>query len=697
MKRQSTPLRRGRTKLRPRARIIRALGEDLISNETIALVELIKNAYDADATEATVCFESPLQRDKGAIVVTDDGYGMTLEVVKSSWFEPATASKRQRTLSPGGRRVTGEKGIGRFAAARLAQRMTLETIARRPRRLVRAVFDWDAFRDETKYLDQITCTWEEHRAPREIDTGTTIRLEKLRDDWDDRSIRQLRGELARLVIGAKDTDFNIVLKLPTAFRDYAGKITPPPILRRPHYTIKGTMSAEGHLKASVKTVGKRRTNVDENIRLDDRKPTSGPFDFEFKVWDLDRLDAVATKLGSTITNLKRDLKDACGISLYRDSFRVMPYGGPANDWLRLDLRRVQNPTLRVSNNQVAGSVHVRADENSELRDQTNREGLVECQALDDFRRCIVSALAHLETVRYAERRRSTATKEHHGLFVELDIEPIVTSFKERYPKDREFLSFVKKHARQVKSSVKRVQEVLARYRRLATLGLLIDVVLHEGRTPVTSIANECDLARRDLKKATSSTRLKGRLKERLDTITGQTEVLSQLLRRIAPFGGRKRGRPEENIIEDLIADTFKLLETRVKGLGVRTVLPETEHSVTADPTEIQQILVNLLENALYWLQQVPKSRRAITVRCKQRKIGLEILFSDSGPGVPEDICDLIFDPYFTTKPAGVGLGLTIAGEIAKEYDGDLELVSPGPLPGANFRLTLRRRVSTSSD
>src|SRR5262245_30553572 len=113
-------VRRGLVKFRPRARIIRTLGHDLITNELIALQELVKNSYDADATRVTLKFEDPLSPGKGELIVSDNGIGMSLKTVLKAWMEPATVSKVENTVSKKGRRVTGEKGIGRFAAARVA-------------------------------------------------------------------------------------------------------------------------------------------------------------------------------------------------------------------------------------------------------------------------------------------------------------------------------------------------------------------------------------------------------------------------------------------------------------------------------------------------------------------------------------------------------------------------------------------------
>src|SRR5204863_2858847 len=103
--------------LRPRARLLRTLGEELISNEVVAVIELVKNAYDADATNVLIRFTGPLKPGKGRIEVIDNGFGMELKTVTTVWMEPATPSKRGkyiRRTDKYHRRYLGEKGIGRF-------------------------------------------------------------------------------------------------------------------------------------------------------------------------------------------------------------------------------------------------------------------------------------------------------------------------------------------------------------------------------------------------------------------------------------------------------------------------------------------------------------------------------------------------------------------------------------------------------
>lgn len=117
--------------LRPRARIMKTLGSELISNDAVAVIELVKNAYDADASRVLIKFVGPLHPGQGHIDIFDDGVGMSLDVVRGAWMEPATPGKRQKTSSRSkNRRVLGEKGIGRFAAMRLASELELVTRAR---------------------------------------------------------------------------------------------------------------------------------------------------------------------------------------------------------------------------------------------------------------------------------------------------------------------------------------------------------------------------------------------------------------------------------------------------------------------------------------------------------------------------------------------------------------------------------------
>jgi hypothetical protein len=273
----------GTQSLRPRARILRTFGDELISSETVAVIELVKNAYDADTTRVLVRFHEPLEIGRGRIEVIDNGHGMSLETMQTTWMEPATLfRKRQQRSERYGRRVLGEKGIGRFAASRLAN--TLEVVTRRTGedREIRVLFDWSQFDDENRYLDQVEVLWEEsepagicptgtiqalwreEQIPEsdELTHGTNLRMEGLRAIWGESQFETLHTGLSRLVSPffeqgelTRHDVFQIYLELPAQFTSLSGVIKPSEALRSPHYTVTGSIDETGHYTLTFKLPG----------------------------------------------------------------------------------------------------------------------------------------------------------------------------------------------------------------------------------------------------------------------------------------------------------------------------------------------------------------------------------------------------------------------------------------------------------
>lgn len=719
-------------RLRPRARILRTLGDELISSETVAVIELVKNAYDADATRVLVRFQEPLKIGEGKIEVIDNGNGMSLETIQNAWMEPATlVKKRQNRSEQRKRRVLGEKGIGRFAASRLADFLEVVSRGIETDREVRVNFDWDQFDNEQKYLDEIEVLWEEtdpqeicfsgtiqklwnnneQPSSDELNHGTILRMKGLRVAWDRNQLQNLRKGLSRLVSPFFDSDeFQICLDLPELFESLSGIVKPPESLSHPHYSISGIVNEEGFYRLNLKLKGQDDTALVEGqfLLLDNRHPQCGPFSIELRVWDRDDLPI---EHGSTLKDIRRDLDDAAGINIYRDKFRVLPYGEPRNDWLRLDLRRVNNPTMRISNNQVVGYILISADENPLLRDQSNREGLIESQAFDDLRQLVTMVLNELETRRYKVRRPIQAendtsdveegekqTNQPVSVFSNVNFKTVRKLIEQQYPNDTKLLAQVEEQEKEFERRVEAVQETLSRYRRLSVLGQLIDSVLHNCRAPLTKIRNEADLGLRDIDRSNNDSinneTLIEKLKGRIGSILSQATNLAGIFKRIEPFGGRKRGRPTKIKLEAVIMDAFSVLSEDITRAGVKVDLPKTNTEVMVDTTEIQEIIINLLQNSLYWLGKVPKEERQIIVQIQRPEANcVEIWFSDSGTGVKPEIRELIFDPYVSGKPDGIGLGLAIVVEIVREYyNGDLELRGDGPLSGATFLIKLNKRV-----
>jgi C4-dicarboxylate-specific signal transduction histidine kinase len=346
--------------------------------------------------------------------------------------------------------------------------------------------------------------------------------------------------------------------------------------------------------------------------------------------------------------------------------------------------------MRLSNFQIVGSVNVSADKNSGLKDQSNREGIVSSQAFTDFKEVIKELLSKIEERRDTYRRGNEVTRVSPSIFEALSLEPVKDVVAKKYPGDKELLGFIDEQARSIDHSVTEVQKVISRYRRLATLGQLIDVILHDGRTPIAKIQNKVELLR--LAKTEDKTIKDTAIFKALERIESATEFLNGLINRLSPFSGRKRGRPAQTTIENIVLDSFDFFKKPIENSMIKVILPSSKTPVTLDEVEIKEILINLIDNSIYWLEKVPPEKRRIEVKINKFDDRLEIIFADSGPGVEEEYVNRIFDPYFSSKPDGIGLGLTIAGEAAAEYDGNLELMGSDALPGATFRVTLRKRI-----
>ena len=685
-------IERGTDILRPKARIISVIGSELISDDNVAIIELVKNSYDADSTLVDIVFQGPMLESNGKIIISDNGHGMSMESVKHGWMEPATGEKSIHRVSPGGRRMLGEKGIGRFASSKIANKLTLITKEANGKE-IEAHFDWENFETSEKYLDEIRCEWEIRESRFIKEKGTILIMEPIRESWSDKKLRSLKLSLSRLVNPwAPKKNFEIRIdadKTNDTLKAFSGEVQPPPSLGNPHYSIKGTIDSRGNssMEYFSRRTSSRRAIVSKHENRKMASISCGPFSFEFRVWDRDDLESVAEESGTTIREIRRDLNDASGVSVYRDGFRVLPYGESArkNDWLGLDLRRVQNPTMRLSNNQVVGLVDINIDKNSELKDQSNREGIVQTVEFEDFAEKIIWILSKLEQERYLERIRVRATHQSGVIFSIIDLKPVIELIRKRLPEDKEANQLVINTESQINEGIRRVKEVISRYHRLSTLGMLVDVVLHDGNDILVKLDNQVRIISQEVHRNPLDI---SKIDQRLELFFKERERLASLFRRLEPFGGRIRGPDKIIKLEDAIRDVFFLFQDELSKNNIEYSISTGATEYKVDLAGFETMIVNLLQNSIYWIHTETVSGGEIEVQVSQDDTWTTILFSDSGPGVQEEYQDLIFDPYFTTKPNGIGLGLTIAGEQATEYGGSFELLSHGPLKGATFQIKL---------
>jgi signal transduction histidine kinase len=684
----------GSTRMRVRARLINLIGEELISDEPVAVVELVKNAYDADATRVEVRFEGSDPTHPSRLVVEDDGIGMDIETVLDGWLEPGTIAKRREIHSPGGRLYQGAKGIGRFAAARLGDSLLLETRRRGQDKVVYVLLNWGKF-DETRYLDEIEIDYEVRKDP-SVSYGTKLTIEGQRTgEWNETNFERLHQRLSRMISPFRDiSDFEVILQVP-GWPDLSGTVEPPELVLKPRYLLAGRLNSAGVFNGHI-AFDSKSVPVSQLLARGNEPPLCGPFQVEIRAWDRDRegLAPIASRENMAISQIRKTLDAFCGVSIYRDGFRVHPYGERGNDWLNLDLRSRQNPVRNLANNQIIGAVRISRDENSELRDRSTREGLVQnaaYEALFDWFRRVITLL---EEHRYHLRPRQKTPTRGDQLFEAFDLTSAVRETRTALGASHPIAKLVVEAERQVSEGVEKVQEVFTRLLMSAGLGHMVDIVIHEIGAPLGKIARQLAILERQLAKMLSDEQAL-ELAQSFSAIRGWIEQIHVLRQRLDPQTPGRRGRATSFDVGEEITLTFELYSALIQKQGIKVSIKKPSEPVRARMSKavLSQVLANLVDNAVYWIIEKRGQGKGGRINAVLQKVehGFSIRISDDGRGVPAKDRDAIFEPYFSTKPNGIGLGLYIARLVIEPY-GRLIYRPDGRLPGACFEARFEKGV-----
>jgi C4-dicarboxylate-specific signal transduction histidine kinase len=670
------------------------LGDQLISDEVMAAVELVKNAYDADARQVIVVLDGLSRKRSASIEVRDDGDGMDLDTVLHVWFEPATHRKmrtrRRKARTALGRYPLGEKGVGRFAADKLGSRMELVTRARGTTQEVHLHVRWESY-GGNGYLDEIENRWEvgEPRVFLGESHGTVVRISGLRTRWDAARVARLRDGLSRLVSPfSAMLDFGIALLCPE-FPDHSGPVIDDLIDHAPHRLV-GRVDAHGllHVEQPAADLVNLVPLASESFRegANMRRPECGPFHVALFVWDLDAVGHRGTRINS---DRRQSLRRRNGVSLYRDGFRVWPYGEPGNDWLELNQRRVNNPTMRVSTNQIMGFVEITQEHSPELQDRTSREGLVDSTALHDLRTLVLGAISHLEQRRFLARKAEIAQAAD-----DLETDPLLQTLNQLRVRSHhgtptlQLLNQIASlHRQHMKDSRAREDRLM----RLASVGLAAEHISSEiGRTLGITSGLLCASRNRAHRFA-----LPEQMTRDYEQLDGHLSLLGEQLDALEAILGGSEGHGDELLdVRSVVEDAATVFTYRLRQGGVRLVIePSADITVCMRRPHLMQVLLHLFDNALHWLAHEALDRTPeVRVRLLSDPPGF--LFADNGPGVRPETLEHVFKPFFTGRSDGRGLGLHIVKTIADSYGFTVDMLEePQLLAGANFRMLFAHPAS----
>ena len=705
----------GAHKIRPAGRLILTIGRDLIQDPYAAVVELVKNAYDADSPDVNIEFSRARQRGGYSIAISDHGHGMTREDVINKWMVPSTSDKLKRRKSPSGRVMQGRKGVGRYSASVLGRDLLLETVSANGEK-TEVYIDWREF-ENSEYLDDIEVLIESSETSESRGTRLTMTGEEsLLTDWNQKQLDKLRFELRRLKspvgMALSDDDFHISLKV-TGFPDVDDinePIEPYPFFELFDYRVSGQISSEG-TGCLAYSMQKIRNAPDEIIQFNVVEPTEcGELLLDIRVYDRDKasIDSLIGRglkdsSGSYVGNLqaRQLLNNYNGIGVYRNGFRIRPLGDPDFDWLKLNERRVQNPSLRIGNNQVIGFVQIQSDEQSGLIEKSARDGLKENRAFDRLKEITEKVIGELESRRFQFRRQTGLSqpaakldRELDSLFSSVELKRDVQSrlFSSGVGQEtaEEILEMITRDEEEKNRVADDIRQAVAIYQGQATLGKIINVILHEGRRPLSYFRNQIPNLRYWHKSflKTGDREQLNKVVSISDGIGNNAEVFVSLFGRLDPLAAAKRSRKTRLDLKETLNRTLSVFSSEMKSqnVGSLVVCPDS-FMFSAWSQDIYSIFTNLIDNSLYWMNEKNSPERKIVINVVTDGVLLmHIDYRDTGPGIDPGLIasEVIFEPQFSTKPSGTGLGLPIAGEAAARNG--LELRAFESDTGAWFRL-----------
>lgn len=670
---------------RPRARLLQLLGDQLIGTPRLAVFELVKNAYDADAETVTVTLKG-LRTASPSIVVEDDGDGMALPTIRDIWLVPAhdhrelqrKALKRTRL----NRLPLGEKGLGRFAVHKLGDCIELVTRAQgQPECVVN--IDWSTLIEKQFLSDAVVNV--RTRKPEVFigsKTGTRLTINKLREAaWTRGEVRRLLRQITSIASPFTDRSdrFETELKVPD-HPDWVSGVPDVNILleRAPwhfkfsfeegvfewEYEFRGvtgiklaprkTEEKSGRLLIAQerdidiygtdqgdKTAKPKRVTADATIA-----DGIGTVKGEFYVFDRDR--EILAKLGDSQL-VQNFLDENGGVRVYRDSIRVYNYGEPGDDWLGLDLRRVNTPTRNISRNIVVGAIDLSLEDSHLLTEKTNREGFVENDAYNRLRKLVLGALAVLEVERKIDKDNLRAiTGKGHDPETANITQPLeaLRTVAKKHHLSKELDPLINK-------AEKNYNEMRDTMLRAGLSGMGLAIVFHEIEQGVRVLHDAIEAGRN------------------LESVQVQARELVRILDGFSEL--LRKGEQRPNSIKQLIRRARDINRVRFRNHEVKLVCPALEE----DAPDIERnfafglllgALNNLLDNAFYWLQvrwpeEHGSSPRQLYINVEQDfPGGPAIIVADNGTGFQDDP-ERLTRPFFSRRPDGMGVGLYYANMV----------------------------------
>lgn len=669
------------------ARVLAHLGEDLIKDESIALLELVKNSYDAGATKCVVDFNFDIFGSLIEISISDNGSGMSLDTIENIWLVIGTDNKKNKLISHyQGRLPLGEKGIGRLGVHKLGNDIKLYS-KHSDENEVYVSIDWSKLA-ESKDIDDFKIDYGYSSDSHFFDkqTGTKIIVRNLKGEWNRRKLRSVFRDLTTLnsPFSEKSDSFEVIVS--SNSNVFSGLPNLEAIknagLYYGHCTLEGSIITEFSYEFKPwnvldKIKSRSLTALDEyekvlihNVevetetgkvvkrekRLDLNEYNIGRVQFDVIMYEKD--SSVFSLLNVEKKGLNDYLKENSGIRVYRDNMRVFDYGEPGNDWLSIDKRRLSRSGGSISNSLLLGSVMLDRISSYGLREKTNREGFIEDEAYFAF----VDAISYVMDLFIQQRNQDRMnlmsiykTGKNVTEPVIGELSEVISIVKEKVPEEKDQHQILT-YLYRIESQYNEVRDTLI---HSASIGINLGGAIHELEKQMAALKSCAEAG----------------------NIFKVKEIIPVLETIIANYSSMMLKSEIQKInISQIVGKVIEYNRFRFQDHAIRLFSNYRKVDMMAklSKTETISALTNLVDNSIYWVCRSRIEDRMIYLYVTEsfREGFVTVAVCDNGPGfkiAPE----LAVRAFVSGKPlnAGMGFGLYITHETMKQLNGHMDILS----------------------
>ena len=703
------------------AGIINRLGKELVARHETAVSELVKNSYDADAKKVKLTFIDSFDVG-GVLIISDDGVGMTKDQLINGFMRLASSDKIHYPLSPiYKRKRAGQKGIGRFAAQRLGRQLTIITQTEDSKQALEVTINWDDFKNDQDLMFIGNKIEYKDRRPNKK-SGTKLIIKDLRDKWTEAQIKRVYRyaseilqpfPLSKVKLKTEDPGFKLICNRKEG--DLTEVIANDSTMFFEHALaeITGFVDEDGYIKISIES-SKLNYSV-KNVILNQNNPYKEIRNIFLKAYYF--VYGVSDIPPQIESFIKEKAKELGGIRLYRNGFRVLPYGentkgtgisyeetGLTNDWLGLDASARRRTILPPhANINFFGFIEINGQDDK-FEELSSREGLLENKALLELTDFGYKILTDAATKIGSERGVKTRTneknwkKEPEEKISEIieELEDIASfsedektsDYKEDNDSIKEKLSDVAQKLKEAHEEQRQKDYELLEeknlLRILAGLGLTIGEFIHEIKQFQGALSADIE----NIKNITidkGELLIIDRLDSNIQSINTYTsyfdEAISENIQReLVPIELR-------SVVESLKSSILNDLQRRNLEFNTNFI-GYNLFTCPMHKSEWASILFNLYTNARKAIRQTNKQKGEIFVEVGETENIVYLEFSDNGIGIPMENREKIFQAFFTTSEpvgkivkhyeemTGTGLGLKIVKDIITGHGGLIYVKEP---------------------